>query len=101
MSVVTKEFLESIDISMDEETFGTFNTHFSDTLYQHIVDRVVAELTPDQMNEFMQLQDSDNDTVWEWIKTNVPRLNDIISQEVNALLSEIVQNSDQINEPTS
>lgn len=101
MSVLTREFLESININMTDEMFDTFNAHFSESLYLQIVDNVLKQLTDSQMKEFMTLQYENNEIVWEWLNVKVPQLNDIIRDAVNALLSEIVQNSDQINEPTS
>lgn len=100
MSGLTKEFLESIDIHIDDETFKHFNDHFSETLYQRVIEKVISVLTTDQMKDFMLLEHN-NDSAWQWLNSNVPQLNTIVRDEVNILLSEIIHNSDQINESTS
>lgn len=100
MSGLTKEFLESIDMHIDDETFKHFNDHFSETLYRRVIEKVISVLTADQMKDFMLLEHN-NDSAWQWLNSNVPQLNTIVHNEVNILLSEIIRNSDQINESTS
>lgn len=101
MSALTNEFLESIGINLNKETFVEFSSHFDETLKERILSDIIDELSEDQLIEFEQLKDVDGDHVWHWIQNNVKDLKDIIQEEVDILLGELAENSDEINEPTS
>lgn len=101
MSALTNEFLESIGINLNQETFVEFSSHFDETLKERILSDIIDELSDDQLIEFEQLKDVDGDHVWHWIQNNVKDLKDIIQEEVDILLGELAENSDQINESTS
>lgn len=68
MSGLTKDFLESIDINIDDETFKHLNNHFSETLYRRVIEKVISVLTADQMKDFMLLEHS-NESAWQWLNS--------------------------------
>ena len=96
MSKLTIEFLNSIGVSMDEQTFATFSKHFDETLLRRVEERVIENLTTDQIQEFSTLRDSGHDIIWAWLQANVVNLSDVIQTEVNTILGEVIQNSDDL-----
>lgn len=96
MSVLTKEFLESIGISLDDDTYLSFTTYFDETLSTRIIDEIIDELDENQLSEFEKLKDSNDDQLWQWVNSNIPNLSKIIQDEVDILLGDVAENSDNI-----
>ena len=96
MSALTKEFLESIGIQLDDTTFTAFAEHFDATLKDRIITDIIDELDDEQLVQLERLKDSDGDQLWHWIQTNVTDLSDIIQEEVDILLGELAENTDHI-----
>lgn len=96
MSALTKEFLESIGINLDDAAFAAFAEHFDTTLQERIISDIIDELDDEQLAQMEQLKDSDGDQLWHWIQTNVTDLSDIIQEEVDILLGDIAENADHI-----
>ncbi|HUO61885.1 MAG TPA: hypothetical protein VMT96_00330 [Candidatus Bathyarchaeia archaeon] len=96
MSALTKEFLESIGVQLDDEAFAAFAEHFDSTLKERILTDIVDELDDEQLVQLEQLKNSEGDELWRWIQTNVKDLSDIISEEVDILLGDVAENADSI-----
>lgn len=96
MSALTKEFLESIGIQLDDATFAAFAAHFDATLKDRIITDIIDGLDDEQLTQLEQLKNSDGDQLWHWIQTNVTDLSDIIQEEVDILLGELAENADHI-----
>lgn len=96
MNPLSKEFLQSIGIELDDATYASFVEHFEDTLNQRIIDEIVDELDESQIVQFNQLKDTDGDQMWQWVQTNVPELPNIIDDEIDILLGELAENADHI-----
>lgn len=93
---LSKDFLVSIGVELDDEHYDLFIEHIDETLYQRIENDVLRSLNPEQVQELASLRDSDESTVWQWLQANVPSLSDIVKTEVDAVLAEIVRNSDHL-----
>lgn len=96
MSALTKEFLESIDIHLDDTAFTAFAEHFDATLQERIIAEIVDELDDEQLDQLEQLKDSDGDQLWSWVQANVTDLSEIIQDEVDILLGDVAENADHI-----
>lgn len=96
MSALTKEFLESIGIQLDDVMFAHFAEHFDSTLKERIISDIIDELDDEQLTQLEQLKNSEGDQLWHWIQTNVLDLSDIIQDEVDILLGELSENSEHI-----
>lgn len=102
MNVLTKSFLENIGIHLDDAAYQLFAEHFDSTLNNRIVDSIVDNLSDDQLEDFSRVQTGNNeDEMWTWLQVNIPELGEIVQDEIDILLGEIAENSEQINEPTS
>jgi hypothetical protein len=96
MSTLSKDFLQSIGINLDDSTFIAFSEHFDATLKERIISDIVDELDDEQLGQLEQLKNSDGDQIWHWIQTNVTDLSEIIQEEVDILLGDVAENADHI-----
>ncbi len=96
MGTLTKEFLESIDIHIDDTTFAAFATHFDETLKDRILTEIIDELDDEQLAQLELLKNTDGDHVWHWVQENILDLSEIIQEEVDILLGELAENADHI-----
>ena len=96
MSGLTKDFLESINVHMDDRHFELFIEHFDEALYKRIEYDIIRSLNHDQIVELGDLRNSNKDYVWQWLQANVPNLGDIVHLEVDKMLSEVIRNSEHL-----
>ena len=96
MPLLTRDFLLEIGLELDDETFAALAEHTETTLHERVIKEIVEELDPEQAEELTALQNSDDETLQQWLVDNVPDLQDIIADEVDILLGEIAENSEAI-----
>lgn len=96
MPSLSKDFLTSIGIDLDEATYQVLADHFDETLSQRIIEEIIDSLDEAQIAEFNQLKSSSGDELWQWVQANVPDLPDIIQDEVDILLGELAENAENI-----
>ncbi len=97
MSLLNKTFFASIGIELDDAEYQALAAHFDSTLHERVVNEIVEGLTPEQAAELANLGD-DDERVNQWLIDNVPDLQDIVQDEVDILLGEIAEDSDQFNQ---
>ncbi len=96
MSALTKDFLESIGIQLDDTTFVAFADHFDSTLKDRILTDIIDELDDEQLDQVEALKDADGDQLWRWIQVNITDLSEIIQEEIDILLGELAENAEHI-----
>lgn len=96
MALLTKKFLSEIGIELDEASYAALDEHYEETLDERVVDEIVEYLTPEQAAELAAMKDRDGNEIYTWLNQAVPEIHDIISDEVDILLGEIAENSEQI-----
>lgn len=95
MSLLDREFLSELNINLDEANYQALSAHFEETLYERVIREVVDELPEDKAAELAHLQTTDEGAN-QWLIANVPNLQEIVSDEIDILLGEIAENSEQI-----
>jgi hypothetical protein len=96
MTVLTKQFIQTLGIDLDDETFALFDEHFEETLSSRVIESILDILDEEQLHNFAAVGDQDEEAIHQWLITNVPDLNEIISEEVTILIAELAENSEQI-----
>jgi len=96
MSALTKEFLESIGVQLDDATYQAFAEHFDETLSSRVIDSIINNLDDEQLEQFAAMRDSSEDELWQWVQANVPELSEIIQDEVDILLGDLAESADSI-----
>ena len=97
---ITKEILDAVGIAIPngvEE--ATLLQHLNDTLAERIGAEISASLSDEQLDAMMAIQESgDQAKLEEWLRANVPDLQQIAEDERDILLGEIADNADQLNQ---
>lgn len=94
-AIITKQLLTSAGITIPADQEQTFIEHLNRTLQERIGTEITDSLEDTQLEELVELQQSDNEAaVQAWLKTNVPELEDIVKDEIDILLGEIAENTD-------
>lgn len=96
MPILTKAVLDSIGIVLSDQDYESLSEHFESTLNERVVNEIALELTPEQAAELATLEHADDATVSAWLQANVQDLSEIISDEVDILLGELTESSDQL-----
>lgn len=94
--VITKQFIDSLGVSIDAEHHALLEQHFEETLDDRIIKELVHELTDDQLEELALLRQSSTDDVQRWLAANVPDLEEIIEEEMQLLIAELIENKDSL-----
>ena len=97
MALLSKQFLNTLGIELDDASSEAFSQHFEDTLNSRVIEEIIDILEDDQLEQLTALRDNgDDEALQNWLVENVPDLSEIIQDEVAILLGEIVENSDEI-----
>lgn len=96
--IITVELLESLGVKIDPTTQTQLIAHLNETLEERVGTEITESLTDDQLAELVSLQEkSDDEAVNTWLTAHVPELGDIIQDEIDILVGELNENSDQLN----
>lgn len=96
-SLLTREYLAELGIELDDTSYHMLSDHFDTTLYDRVIDEVVANLTPEQAAELAHMQSNNDESIYAWIQQNVPEFADIVADEVDILLGEVAEDSEKFN----
>ena len=97
MKPLTKDFLQSLGISLDDQSYPVFVEHFNATLQGRIIESIIDSLDDEQVDTLSQMRDSaDSEELWQWVQRTVPELPEIIQQETDILLGELAEHSENI-----
>ena len=96
MPIITPDLLATLGINLSEQEQTLLNEHASDTLNERVMDEIVQELTPEQAEQLAEMADNTPEEIYQWLMKNVPELGQIVSDEVDILLGEIAENSENI-----
>ncbi len=98
-SFITLELLEQAGIDLGGEDVDALVEHLNQTLEERVGAEVVASLDDDKLKELSDLQDTGTDEqLVDWMTTNVPQLSDITKDEIDIIIGELAESSDEINE---
>jgi len=98
MPLLTPTLLENLGINLSEEHYEALAEHFETTLNERVINEIVLELSPEQAEQLATLQQAGDEEVLAWLKTNVPDVAEIVTDEVDILLGEIAENSEAISD---
>ncbi len=95
---ITLELLEQAGIDLANEDVDTLVDHLNQTLEERVGAEVVASLDDDKLKELSDLQeDGSDEQLVEWMTDNVPQLSDITKDEIDIIIGELSESSDDIN----
>lgn len=94
--LLSRQFLESIGVSLDDETYRQLSTHYEHTLNKRVMAQIANVLDESQLDELSAIRTQDDDTIRSWLVVNVPDLDDIVEDEIAILLGDIVESADSL-----
>jgi hypothetical protein len=96
--VITPEMLAMTGIHVADEELDDYLTHLNDLLTERIGESITDVLTDEQIEEISQLQETASDEeLNQWLQKNVKELDQIIQDEIDIILGDAADNSDEIN----
>lgn len=95
-SLLSKEFLQSIGVTLDEQTYHSLSTHYKETLNKRIIDTIMEDLDESQLKELANLKYANDGLLQDWLVGNVPLINKIIETEVAILFGDLAWGADSI-----
>ena len=95
MTVITRQLLADIGISLDDAAYVQFTEQYEAELDNRIVNEIGDELDTEQLRELTRFKDNSDDAgLQRWLIENVPDLDKIVEEEMAILLGEIAENSE-------
>ncbi len=95
-ALLNRNFLESIGVAIDEQTFQMLSRHYEETLDERVITEIVEELDEAQLTELTSLRGGETGALQQWLETNVPQLSEIIEDEIAILLGDMAERSDEL-----
>lgn len=90
-------FLQSLGINLDTKACDELVDSFEKSLMENVIESVTDELSEDQLLQLETLLNNQEDgSLQEWLTNNVPNLKEIVQDEVDILLGDIAEKSDQL-----
>ena len=96
--IITREVLEQAGVKLDGQDVDALLTRLNQTLEERVGTEITMSLSDEKLEEMVDLQESGTeDQLVEWMNTNVPELEQITQDEVDIILGELAENSDDIS----
>lgn len=95
--LITADALIAMGIQLSGDDTKALVQHANDTLNERVGADIVESLNDEQLEEYLTLQQSDEDEkLTAWLTDNVPDLKQIVENERDILLGELAENADSI-----
>jgi len=97
---ITQQNLRDAGIKLNDSTDAdALIEQLNTTLQERVGEEITSSLPEKKLEELLKIQETSNDAIAaEWMSQNVPELEAIVQDEIDILLGELAENSDNINE---
>lgn len=97
--LITQQTLDDFGISLtDAQDATALLAHLNETLDERVGAEITETLDDEQLKELLALQEkSDDEAVGTWLSANVDELEQITQDEIDILLGELAEISNDIN----
>jgi hypothetical protein len=96
---ITEDTLKKVGVNLDGQDVASLLAHLNETLEERVGAEITDALDDSKLQVLMDLQDKATDEeVGAWLQENVPEFEQIIQDEIDILLGELVENTDEIND---
>ena len=98
-NTITIESLEQFGIDTSRSDIDSFLTHLNELLEVRLGAEITELLDDTKLDELLIIQESgDEKALGDWIQTNVPDIEQVVQDEIDNLLGEVAENSDEFNQ---
>src|SRR5664279_1457550 len=95
--IITKEHIDSVGITLDDQASAVLLTHLNDTLQERVGAEITESLDDEQLQQLLDIREKGDDQATAvWLQANVPELQTIIQDEIDILLGEVTNDADNI-----
>ncbi|HEY0964876.1 MAG TPA: hypothetical protein VGE13_00150 [Candidatus Saccharimonadales bacterium] len=94
--LLSKQFLDSIGVELDDQTYQELSNHYEDTLNSRIIDEITDDLDESQLQELASLRDASDQLMQTWLVANVAQLDKIVEGEVSILMGDLAEDADRL-----
>lgn len=96
-TLITKELLDEFGITVAADDLEAFLAHANQTLDERVGAEITDSLDDEQLQVLANLQESnDDEAVSLWLEQHVPELTQIAQDEIDILLGELAESSDNL-----
>jgi hypothetical protein len=92
-----KQILEALDVKLDAKHRAALQEHMETTLRRRVGLALVDLLDDDEVAELVTLTSKgDQAMITAWLNQHVPDYQDVVQDEIDILLGDLAENSDQL-----
>lgn len=93
---ITQNTLEALDIDLTGEDVEALLDHLNETLQERVSAEITESLNDDQLKILADMQESASDEeLGTWLEENVSDMQQIVQNEIDILISEIVEEDEE------
>ncbi len=98
MHFITKDDLKTIGIQTSNDTdIDSLLAHLNEQLEERVGTAITEKMNDTQLDEYLSLQETtDDETLENWLQSNIPEIPAIIQDEIDILLGELAENAESI-----
>lgn len=95
---ITQSTLDALGIDLTGQDVESLLTHLNDTLQERVGAEITETLNDEQLKTLLDMQENANeDEIATWLEANVPDMQQIVQDEIDIIIGELADSSDQIN----
>lgn len=96
---ITQSTLEALGIDLTGQDVEALLTHLNDTLQQRVGTEITETLNEEQLKTLLDMQENaSEEELGSWLETAVPDMQQIVQDEIDILIGELADSSDEINQ---
>ena len=92
-----QQILDALEVKLDPAKFAALQEHMQKTLQERVGLALVELLEDDEVEELVALtKGNDQPALTEWLEQHVPDYKDVVEDEINILLGDLAEGSEQL-----
>jgi hypothetical protein len=92
-----KQILDALEVKLDEKQQAALHEHMQTTLQERVGLALAELLDDDEVSELIKLTHQDDQAgLVAWLDAHVPDYQEVVQDEIDILLGELAENSDQL-----
>lgn len=95
---ITQSTLDALGIDLSGQDLDALLVHLNDTLQERVGTEIADSLDDEQLKTLLDLQETaSEEALGEWLEKTVPDFQQLVQDEIDIILGELAENSDDIN----
>ncbi|HET8884108.1 MAG TPA: DUF5663 domain-containing protein [Candidatus Saccharimonadales bacterium] len=95
---ITQSTLDALGIDLTGQDIESLLAHLNDTLQERVGTEITETLDDKQLKTLLDMQENaTEEELGTWLETAVPDMQQIVQDEIDILIGELAESSDDIN----